>query len=83
MVNEGPSIFRAVVRMDRKARPLVHQQDVLVFVYDVQLGGCHRQVGIVLPGLVEEFVVDVQLQHIARFQTGIPVSPLAVSLDAL
>ena len=67
--------------MDSQSRTLVHQQDVFVFIDDVQLGSGHSQVGIVLPGFVEKFVVDVKLQHIACVQTGVPVDALAVAFD--
>ena len=65
VVDEGPAVFRTVMGMNGKSGPLIHQQDVFVLVDDVQLGRCYCQVGIVLPGLVEKLVVDVQLQHIA------------------
>ena len=64
MVNEGSAVLRTVMGVHRQPRPLVHQQNVLILVDDVQLGGGHRQIGVVLPGLIEKFVVDVQLQNV-------------------
>ena len=52
-----------------------------IFVYNIQLGGSHRQVGVILPGLVEKFIVDIQLEHISRLQTGIPFGPCPIALD--
>ena len=83
MVDEGAAVFGAVVGMDGQAGALVHQQDVLILVDDVQLGIGDSQEGVVLSGLVEKFVIDVQLQHIACFQTGVPLGTAAVALDAL
>ena len=59
MVNESPAVLRPVMGVDSKPRPLVHQQNVLVLVDDVQLGGGYGEIGVVLPGLIEKFVVDV------------------------
>ena len=69
--------------MHRKAGALVHKQNVFVLVDDVQLGICHGEVGVIFPGLVEKFVVDIQLQNVAFLQAGVPVNALAVALDAL
>ena len=54
-----------------------------IFVYNIQLGGSHRQVGVILPGLVEKFIVDIQLEHISRLQTGIPFGPCPVAFYPL
>ena len=59
MVNEGSAVLCPVVGVHRQPRPLVHQQNVLVLVDDVQLGGGYGEIGVVLPGLIEKFVVDV------------------------
>ena len=83
MVDEGAAVFGTVVGMDRQTGSLVNQQDMLVFVNDVQFWGGHGQVSIVFPGLVKKFIIDVQLQHITGIQPGIPVNALAVAFDAL
>jgi len=83
VVDEGAAVLRAVVGMDGKPRPLVHQEDVLVLVDNGKLGSRHGQVGVVLPGLVEELVIDIQLKDIALFQPGVPVGAGVVELDAL
>ena len=83
MVDEGSAVFGPVVGVYCQTRTLVYQQNVFILVDDVQLGGCHGEVGVVLPGLVEEFVIDIQLQHISRLQPGIPLRSCAVELDAL
>ena len=83
MVDEGPAILRAVVGMDRKTGPLVHQEDVLVLIDDTELRGRHGQVGVVLTGLVEKLIIDIKLEHIALFQPGVPLRSCVVELDAL
>ena len=83
VVDQGAAIFRAVVGMHRKARALVHKQNVFVLVDNVQIGIRHGEVGVVLPGVVKKLVVDIQLQDIALLQPGVPVDALAVALDAL
>ena len=65
VVNQGAAVLRAVVGMHRKAGALVHKQNVFVLIDDVQLGICHGEVGVIFPGLVEKFVVDIQLQDVA------------------
>ena len=69
--------------MDSKTRTLIGQENMLVFIDDIQLGGGNRQKRIVLPGLIEKFIINIQLQHIAGFQPGIPVCSAAVELNAL
>ena len=83
VIDKGAPVFRTVVGMHRQSRALVHQQNVFVLVDDVQLGGGHRQIGIVLPGLFKKLVVDIQLQNVTRVQPGVPVNALAVALDPL
>ena len=83
MVNEGSAVFRAIVGVYGQSRPLVHQQNLVVLIHDVQLGGGHGEISIILPGLVEKFVVDIQLKHIAPFQSGVPLGSGTVELDAL
>ena len=83
MVNQGAAVLRAVVGMHRKAGALVHKQNVFVLVDDVQLGIRHGEVGVIFPGVVKKLVVDIQLQHVAFLQAGVPVNALAVALDAL
>ena len=67
MVDQCSAIFRPIVRMDSKTRPFVHQQDVLILIDNVQLRGRNGQIGIILPGLVEKFIVDIKLEYIAFF----------------
>ena len=83
LIDEGPAVLRTVVGVNRQPRALVHQKNVFILVDDIQLGGSHRQVGIVLPGGIEELVVDVELKGVPRFQPGIPLGPGTVALDAL
>ena len=83
VVDEGAAVLRAVVGMDGKTGPLVHKQDVFILIDDGELRGCDGQVGVVLPGLVEELVIDIQLKDIALFQPGVPVGAGVVELDAL
>ena len=65
VVDQRPAVLRPVVGMHRKAGALINQKDILVLVDDVQLRGSHCQVGVVLPGLVEKFVVDIQMQNVS------------------
>ena len=83
VVNEGSAVFRAVVGVYGQSRPLVHQQNLVVLIHDVQLGGGHGEISVILPGLVEKFVVDIQLKHITLFQSGVPLGSGTVELDAL
>ena len=83
MVDEGFAVFRAVVGVDGQSGPLVYKKNVVVFIDDIQLGIGNGQIGIVLPGLIEELVVDIKLQQVALFQPGIPLHTLAVQLDPL
>ena len=83
MVYEGTAILCTVMGMHRKTWALVHQQDVLIFIYDIQFGCGNCQIGIVLPGFVEKLIIDVQLQHIARLQPHIPLCPAPIALDPL
>ena len=59
MVNEGLAVFCAVMGMDGQAGLLVHQEDVFILVNNVQPGRCHGEIGVVRPGAVKKFVVDV------------------------
>ena len=83
MVDESSAIFCAVMGMDSQTGPLVDQKDMLVFIDDVQLGRSYSQIGIVLSGLIEKFVIDVQLKHIAYVQSGVPLDPFTVAFDPL
>ena len=65
LIDEGPAVLRTVVGVNRQPRALVHQKNVFILVDDIQLGGSHRQVGIVLPGFIEELVVDIKLQYVS------------------
>ena len=82
MVNQRPSIFRAVMGMHRKSRALIHQQNVVIFVDNVQLGRCHCQVGIFFPGFVKKFIVDIQLKHIPSLKPGIPLHTFSAQFDS-
>ena len=59
MIDKRPSILRTIVGMNRQPRTLIHQQDVFILVDNVQLGSRHRQVSIVLPGLIEELIINI------------------------
>ena len=72
-----------LVGMAEKARPLGADQKVLVLVDDVQLGGEDREEGVVLPGSVEELVVDIELQQVARLEPVVPLGAFAVDLHPL
>ena len=58
MVDEGVDLLR-LVGVDHQAGALVHQQQVLILVDDVQLGLEHRQKEIFLIGLVKELIIDI------------------------
>ena len=83
MIDEGAAVFGTVVGVNGNARTLIHQQDVVILVDDGQLGNGYGEVGVVFPGLVEKFVIDIQLEHITLVQPGIPLHALAPQLDAL
>ena len=59
VIDQRPSVLGAVMGMDRQTRPLIHQQDVVIFVDNVQFGRCHRQISIILPGFVKKLVIDI------------------------
>ena len=69
--------------MTQHAGLFVQQQDVFILIHDVQLGGAHLQVGVFLPGLFKELIVDVKLQNVPGGKAGVPLGSLAVALDAL
>ena len=83
MVDEGPAVFGAVVGVDSQTRALIHQQNMLIFIDDIQLGGGNRQEGIVFPGLIEKLIVDIELEYIPCFEPCVPLRSGAVELDAL
>ena len=83
LVDEGPAILRSVVGVHRQPGTLIHQQNVLVLIDDVQLGSRHGQIGVILPGCIEKLIVDVQLQSIPRLQPGVPLGPGSVAFDPL
>ena len=58
VVDEGVDLLR-LVGVDHQAGALVHQQQVLILVDDVQLGLEHRQKEIFLIGLVKELIIDI------------------------
>ena len=72
-----------LVGVAEQAGPLVQQHQVLVLIDNLQPGPEHREEGVVLPGLVEELVVDVQLEHIPLPQPHVPLGALAVHLHPL
>ena len=83
MVNEGLAEISSVMGMHSQTGTFIHKQNMVVFVDNVQLGIGNGQISVIFPGLVEKFVVDVQLQHIADLQPGVPVNALAVAFDSL
>ena len=58
MVDEGVDLLR-FISVDDHAGALVHQQQVLVLVDDIQHRLEYRQKEIFLVGLVKELVVDI------------------------
>ena len=72
-----------LIGVAEQAGPLVQQHQVFILVDDLQPGPEHREEGVVLPGLVEELVVDVQLEHIPLPQPHVPLGALAVHLHPL
>jgi len=82
VVDEGVDLFR-LIGVNHQTGPLVQQEDVFVLVENVQFGLEKGQEEVILPGLLEKFVVDIQLQHIAGLQPLIPLTALSVALDAL
>ena len=82
VVDEGVDLL-CLIGMDHKARTLVQKKKVLILVKNVQLGLEEGEEEVVLPGLVEKLVVDVQLQHVPHRQALIPLAALPVALDAL
>ena len=83
MVDEGPAVFGAVMGVDRKTGPLIHQQDMLIFVDDIQLGSGNGQKSIILPRFIKKLIVDIELKHIPRLKPGVPLRSGAVEFDAL
>ena len=65
MVDQRTSVIRAVVGMNCQAGTLIHKQNMIVFIDNVQLRCGDSQISIVFSGFVEEFVIDVQLQYIS------------------
>lgn len=61
MIDERLPVLSAVVGMHYQPGTLVHQKQVSVFIDDVQLWRGDSQIGVFLPGSLEEFVVDVHL----------------------
>ena len=58
MGDEGVHLF-VLVRVAQLARPFVEQHQVFILIDDVQVGLEDAQKGVLLPGLLEELVVDV------------------------
>ena len=56
--DEGVHLF-VLVRVAQQARPFVEQHQVFILIDDVQVGLEDAQKGVLLPGLLEELVVDV------------------------
>ena len=80
--DEGVDVL-PLVRVDQQAGALVHQEDVLVLIDDVQLGLEDGEEGVLRGGGVEELIVDVELEHIAHRQAGVPLGALSVELHPL
>ena len=59
VVNEGLAVFSAVVGVDRLTGLFVHQQNVLVLIDNVQLGGGNGQIGIFRFRGFKKLVVDI------------------------
>ena len=83
MVDEGTAVFGTVVGMNGLTGALIHQQDMVIFVDNVQLGIGYGEISVVFPGLVEKFIVDIQLEYISLVEPGVPLHPLAAQLDPL
>ena len=58
VVDEGVDLLR-LVGVDHQTGALVQQHQILVLVDDIQAGAEQGEEQIILPGLVEELVVDV------------------------
>ena len=82
VVDEGVHLFR-LVGVYHHAGRLVHQQQVLILIENVQPGLEEGEKGVLLGGLLKELVVDIELQHISHLEPGVPFGPLAVELDPL
>ena len=82
MVNQCVDLLR-LVRVDDQPRPLVEEHQVLVLIDDVEARLPQREEEVVLLRLGEEFVVDIQLQHVARLQALVALGAGTVHLDAL
>ncbi len=83
LVNQCSSVFRTVVGMYGQPRPLVYQKNIVILIDDVQSGGGNRQIGVVLSGGFKELIVNVQREHIAGLQTGVPLCPGTVAFNSL
>lgn len=83
MINKGPAVLGPIMGMDRQTGPLVHQDDLVILIDDVQLRRRHGQVSIVLPGCIEKLVIDIELQNVADLQPVVPLAAASVALDAL
>jgi hypothetical protein len=82
VVDEGVDLLR-LIGVDHHAGPLVRQKEVLVLIEDLQFGLEEGKEEIVLPGLVEKFVVDVEGQHVPLPQALVPLTARAVAFDPL
>ena len=58
MIDEGVDLL-GFVGVDHHAGALVHQQEVLVLIDQIQLGTEHGQKEIFLRGLVKELIIDI------------------------
>ena len=47
------------IRMAHQAGALVHQQDVIVFINDIQSGGRNLQIGVFFSGLFKKLIIDI------------------------
>ena len=82
MGDEGVDLLM-LVGVAEQAGALVEQQEVFIFIDDVQLGLKDGQKGVVLPWGLKELVVDVELQGVPLGEPDIPAGALAVDLDPL
>ena len=71
------------MRVHGQTRAFVYQKKVFVLINDIQLWSSNGQIGVILPGLIEKFVIDIQRQHISGLQAGVPFGPGTVQLDTL
>ena len=82
MVDEGIHLL-LLVGMDHKPGPLIQQKEVFILIDDRQLRAKESEKEVILPRLIEELIVDVELQDIPLPEPGIPLHMDAVDPEAL